>query len=53
MSQHVAYPDSYGIVTDDFKVDQVSGREVNIVDERYGGENDPWSYYIHTIMADR
>lgn len=52
MSQHVAYPDSYGIVTDDFKVDQVSGREVRIVDERYGGENDPWSYYIHTIMAD-
>ncbi|MGN0554181.1 MAG: M56 family metallopeptidase [Oscillospiraceae bacterium] len=52
MGQQVAYPDSYGIVTDDFKVDQVSGREVNIVDERYGGDNDPWSYYIHTIMAD-
>lgn len=52
MSQHVAYPDSYGIVTDDYKIDQVSGREVKIIDERYGGENDPWSYYIHTIIAD-
>ena len=52
MSHHIVYSDSYDIVTEEFKTDMVSGLEVIISDERYGGENDPWVYYIHTIIAD-
>lgn len=50
MSHYIVYPDSYDIATADFKTDIVSGREIKVLDERYGGENDPWSYYIHTTM---
>lgn len=50
MSHYIVYPDTYDIATADFKTDLVSGREIKILDERYGGENDPWSYYIHTAM---
>lgn len=52
LEQNVVYPDSYGIMTEGFLVDMVSGREVKIIDARYGGENDPWGYYIHTIITD-
>lgn len=50
MSHYIVYPDTYDIATADFKTDIVSGREIKVLDERYGGENDPWSYYIHTTM---
>ena len=50
MSHYIVYPDTYNIATADFKTDIVSGREIKVLDERYGGENDPWSYYIHTTM---
>ncbi|MGN0600937.1 MAG: M56 family metallopeptidase [Oscillospiraceae bacterium] len=50
MEQNVVYPDSYGLMTEGFLVDMVSGREIKKLDEKYGGENDPYSYYIHTSM---
>ncbi|MGN0604505.1 MAG: M56 family metallopeptidase [Oscillospiraceae bacterium] len=50
MEQNVVYPDSYGLMTEGFLVDMVSGREIKKIDEKYGGENDPYSYYIHTSM---
>ena len=52
MQHYVVYPDSYDIHTEDFKTDIVSGREIMIVDEEYGDENDVWSHYIHTKMED-
>lgn len=50
MEQNVVYPDSYGLMTEGFTVDMVSGREIKKLDEKYGGENDPYSYYVHTSM---
>lgn len=50
MSHYIVYPDTYDIATADFKTDLVSGREIKVLDEKYGGENDPYSYYIHTTM---
>lgn len=50
MEQNVVYPDSYGLMTEGFTVDMVSGREIKKLDEKYGGENDSYSYYIHTSM---
>lgn len=50
LEQNVVYPDSYGLMTEGFLVDMVSGREIKKLDEKYGGENDPYSYYVHTSM---
>lgn len=50
LEQNVVYPDSYGIMTEGFLTDMVSGREIQKLDEKYGGESDPYSYYIHTSM---
>lgn len=50
LEQNVVYPDSYGLMTEGFLVDMVSGREIKKLDEKYGGENDSYSYYIHTSM---
>ncbi len=52
LEQNVVYPDSYGIMTESFLTDMVSGREIQKLDEKYGGKNDPYSYYIHTSMED-
>lgn len=50
LEQNIIYSDSYGLLTDGFTVDMVSGREIKKVDEKYGDENDPYRYYIHTSM---
>lgn len=52
LEQNVVYPDSCGIMTESFLTDMVSGREIQKLDEKYGGDNDPYSYYIHTSMED-
>ena len=52
LEQNVVYPDSCGLMTEGFLTDMVSGREIQKLDEKYGGENDPYSYYIHTSMED-
>ena len=52
LEQNVVYPDSFGIMTVSFLTDMVSGREIQKLDEKYGGDNDPYSYYIHTSMED-
>lgn len=52
LEQNVVYPDSSGLMTEGFLTDMVSGREIQKLDEKYGGENDPYSYYIHTSMED-
>lgn len=52
LEQNVVYPDSYGLMTEGFLTDMVSGREIQKLDEKYGGESDPYSYYIHTSMED-
>lgn len=51
LEQNVVYPDSYGLMTEGFLTDMVSGREIQKIDEKYGGESDPYSYYIHTSMG--
>lgn len=52
LEQNVVYPDSYGLMTEGFLTDMVSGREIQKLDEKYGGESDPYSYYIHTSMGE-
>lgn len=52
LEQNVVYPDSCGLMTVGFLTDMVSGREIQKLDEKYGGDNDPYSYYIHTSMED-
>lgn len=50
LEQNVVYPDSYGLMTEGFTVDMVSGRNIEVLEEQYGGESDPYSYYIRTSM---
>ncbi|MGN0554011.1 MAG: hypothetical protein ACI4I1_11540, partial [Oscillospiraceae bacterium] len=50
LEQNVVYSDSYGLLTEGFTIDMVSGREIKKIDEKYGDENDPYRYYIHTSM---
>lgn len=50
LEQNIIYSESYGLLTEGFTVDMVSGREIKTIDEKYGDENDPYRYYIHTSM---
>lgn len=50
LEQNIIYSESCGLITEGFLVDMVSGREIKKIEEKYGGENDPYRYYIHTSM---
>ena len=48
----VPYPESQGINYDNFKTDQVVGREITVYGEKVGTDSDPFEYYINTSSPD-
>ena len=50
MSQNIVYSDSYEMETKGFTVDMAYGSEISLLEEKYGDENSPWSYYAHISM---
>ena len=50
MSQYVVYSDSYDMDTKGFTIDMAYGREISLLEEKYGDDNSPRSYYAHTSM---
>ena len=48
----VPYPVSEGIETEDFKTDIAHGYEITVNEEKFGGEDDPFEYFISTSTPD-
>jgi|GEM_PF-1376601 len=48
----VPYPESQGINYDNFKTDEVVGREITVYGEKIGTDSDPFEYYINTSSPD-
>ncbi|MGN1107101.1 MAG: M56 family metallopeptidase [Huintestinicola sp.] len=48
----VPYPVSEGSETEDFKTDIAHGYEITVNEEKFGGEDDPFEYYISTSTPD-
>ena len=48
----VPYPESQGINYDNFKTDEVVGREITVYGEKVGTDSDPFEYYINTSSPD-
>ncbi|MDY3791126.1 MAG: M56 family metallopeptidase [Oscillospiraceae bacterium] len=49
----VPYPVSEGIETEDFKTDMAHGYEIMVNEEKFGGEDDPFEYFISTSTPDK
>ena len=49
----VPYPVSEGIETEDFKTDIAHGYEITVNEEKFGGEDDPFEYFISTSTPDK
>lgn len=49
----VPYPVSEGIETEDFKIDIAHGYDITVNEEKFGGEDDPFEYFISTSTPDK
>ncbi|MGN0636886.1 MAG: M56 family metallopeptidase [Huintestinicola sp.] len=49
----VPYPVSEGIDPEDFKTDIAHGYEITVNEEKFGGEDDPFEYFISTSTPDK
>lgn len=49
----VPYPASEGIDPEDFKTDMAHGYEITVNEEKFGGEDDPFEYFISTSTPDK
>ncbi|MGN0643193.1 MAG: M56 family metallopeptidase [Huintestinicola sp.] len=49
----VPYPESEGINYDGFKTDDAYGRDITVHEEKLGGNDDPFVYYIYKSTPDK